>query len=374
MKFRQISIVLGGLILLGAGFLTSRMMAGGQDESQKAKPKRARAVLARTITNDANEATIPITGKLEATKRIELYSEVQGKFLKADAPFKQGVPFQQDEVLVQIDKQEALYNLRSQKSNLKNSITQMLPDLKLDYPEHFQRWQDYLQRFRLDKPLPPLPTVDEPQVDYFISARNIYSQYNTIKAQQARLGDFTLRAPFDGVLTEALIDPGTLVRPGQKLGAFIQPGRYELQAAIGAGELDKVQVGDSVALHTSDMVGNWTGKVIRINQQINANTQSVQVTIATEGSELKAGMYLEGRIQTGTIPNTCEVPRRLVENGNHVWIIQDQQLKKAEVEMMHSSNGTAIIRGLKDGTRILNEAIPTAYEGMRVKPVKTAAL
>lgn len=374
MKFRQISIILGILILVGAGFVTRRMMTGGQQQTQKDKPEKARAVQARQITNKANEATIPVSGKLEAAKRIELYAEVQGRFIQADNPFKNGVTFNRNDVLVQIDKQEAAYNLRSQKSGLKNSIAQMLPDLKIDYPEHFERWQDYLQNLELDKPLPPLPAVDKQQVDYFISARNIYSQYNTIQAQQDRLADFTIRAPFDGVLTEALIDPGTLVRPGQKLGEFIQPERYELLAPIGSSELDKVATGDTVLLHSSDIAGQWRGQVIRVNKKINSSTQSVQVTIATEGEKLKEGMYLEGKIKTGLIQNSCEVPRRFVENGEFLWVIHDQKLQKASVEMLHSSDGRAIVRGLEEGTRILNESIPSAYEGMPVKPVKTATL
>lgn len=374
MKFRQISIVIGILILVSAGFITSRMMKSGQEKEEEPKQQKARAVKARSINNKANKATIPVTGKLEATQRIEVYAEVQGRFIRSDHHFKNGVRFQEGDVLVQIEKEQAAYNLRSQKSDLKNSITQMLPDLKIDYPQHFERWQDYLKEIKLDDPLPPLPKVKEQQVDYFISASNVYSLYNTIQAQQERLEDFTIRAPFDGVLTEALIDPGTLVRPGQKLGEFIQPNRFELQVSLGANELPKVNIGDTVTLRSSDIPGQWQGELIRINKKINANTQSVQITIATQGPRLKEGMYLEGTINTGAIPNTCQVPRRFIEEGKYVWVIREQKLQKATVQLLHSSNGTAIVRGLKDGIQILNEAIPAAYEGMRVKPVKTAAL
>lgn len=374
MKFRQISIVIGIVILVGAGFITWRMMKSDKEKKEEPKQQKARAVKALSINNKANKATIPVTGKLEASQRIEVYAEVQGRFLRSGHPFKTGVRFQKGDILVQIDKQQAAYNLRSQKSNLKNSITQMLPDLKIDYPQHFDRWKQYLKNIKLDQPLPPLPQVKEQQVDYFISARNIYSLYNTIKAQQQRLKDFTIRAPFDGVLTEALIERGTLVRPGQKLGEFIQPDRFELQASLGANELTKVDIGDTVTLHSNDISGQWQGELIRINKKINPNTQSVQVTIATRGEGLKEGMYLEGTIYTGTIPNTCLVPRRFIEEGKYVWVIRDQKLDKATVQLLHSSNGTAIVRGLKDGVQILNEAIPAAYEGMRVKPVKTTAL
>lgn len=374
MKFRQISIVIGFVILLGAGFSTFKMMSTGEASEQQQKRQKARAVQARAIQNGTNPATISFTGKLEARKRIEIYAEVQGRFVSADHPFKEGVSFNKNEVLVQIDKREAEYNLRSQKSNLKNNITKMLPDLKIDYPEHFDRWQTYLEHIDLNKPVAPLPEVDEGQVDYFISARNIYSLYNTIKAQEERLTDFTIRAPYNGILTAAMIERGTLVRPGQKLGEFVKPGSYEMQVPIGASEYSLINKGDSVHFHSSDIKGEWKGSVIRINNKINPNTQSVQVTLATKGERLKEGMYLEGEIFAGQIPNSAKVPRRFVENMDYVWVIRKGELHKANVELQHTSDGEAIVKGLEDGTMLLNESIPTAYKGMPVKAVEESAI
>ena len=373
MKFRQISIVIGIVILIGAAFLTRQMMSSGEATAEEPS-KPVRAVQTQTIRNGSSPATVSVTGKLEAKDKIELYGEVQGRFQGSDRPFKEGVRFEKGEVLVQIDKKEAAYNLRSQKSDLKNSITQMLPDLKIDYPQHFNRWQSYLENMKLGEPLEPLPQVDEGQVDYFISARNIYSLYNTIKAQQQRLSNFTIRAPFDGILTEAEINPGTLVRPGQKLGEFIRPQGYELQAPIGASEFDLISQGDSVRLKSNDISGQWLGQVSRINNKINSSTQAVQVTIEVNGKELKEGLYLEGHIYTGQIPNSCQIPRRFVQDKAYVWMVRDGELHKSQVEMLHHDDGTAIVRGLEDGAQILDESIPTAYEGMMVQAVSESAI
>lgn len=373
MKFRQISIVAGIVILIGAVFLMRQMMGSGEAAADKPS-KPARAVQTEVIENGSSPATVVVTGKLEAADKIDLYAEVQGRFKSSDQPFKAGMRFSKGETLVQIDKQEAAYNLRSQKSNLKNSITQMLPDLKIDYPEHYSRWQSYLENMNLGEPLAPLPVVDEGQVDYFISANNIYSLYNTIQAQQERLSNFTIKAPYRGVLTEAEINRGTLVRPGQKLGEFIQPQNYELQAPVGASELGMISRGDSVRLTSSDISGRWMGRISLINSKINASTQSVQVTIAVRGQALKEGMYLEGKVYTEQIANSCQIPRRFIQDRAYVWMVRDGELHKAEVEMVHHSNGMAIVRGLEDGAQMLDESIPSAYEGMPVQAVSESAI
>ncbi len=374
MKFRQISIIIGILILIGAIFLTRFLMSSGTDKEEKVEKEEAQAVKIRLVKNDTVPAFIPITGRLEGQKRIEIFAEVQGRFIRSSKAFKEGIAYEEGEVLIQMDNREARLSLQSQKSNLMNGIAKMLPDLKIDYPKHHQRWQDYLENLKVDEPLEPLPKVDQQQVKYFVTARNIYNQYYSIQSQAERLSKYTIRAPFDGVVTESLIDPGTLVRPGQKLGEYIATGRYEMKAALSARELALVDKKDSVALWSDDISGRWAGKVVRINEKIDAETQSAQVFVGTSGEPLKEGMYLEGKIYTGSVPNAYEVLRKYVEENDKVWIIKNDKLKKHPIEVVHTSQDKAIVKGLPDGTQILDESIPTAYVGMPVKPVKAENL
>ena len=62
------------------------------------------------------------------------------------------------------------------------------------------------------------------------------------------LNKFVVRAPFTGILTEATINPGTLVRPGQRLGEFIDPSVYEIQIALQKSMIPFIQENDKVNL------------------------------------------------------------------------------------------------------------------------------
>ena len=57
-------------------------------------------------------------------------------------------------------------------------------------------------------------------------------QYYSIKNIEKRLSKYNITAPFNGVLTEALVTKGTLIRPGQKLGEFIDTSVFEIELAI----------------------------------------------------------------------------------------------------------------------------------------------
>ena len=62
-------------------------------------------------------------------------------------------------------------SVQSAKSNFYNSITSIMPDLRLDYPQAFPKWQSYLNNLNIDKSLPALPEMTSEKEKYFINNR-----------------------------------------------------------------------------------------------------------------------------------------------------------------------------------------------------------
>ena len=50
-----------------------------------------------------------------------------------------------------MDASEYYATVQSAKSSLYNSIAAIMPDLRLDFPDAFQKWQTYLNNFDLNK-------------------------------------------------------------------------------------------------------------------------------------------------------------------------------------------------------------------------------
>ena len=112
---------------------------------------------------------------LAAKQRVELYSEVQGIFKTGSKLFKPGQKFNKGETLIRIDASEYYASVQSAKSNLYNTIAAIMPDLRLDFPEVFQKWQTYLNNFDLNKTTPKLPEMTSEKENYFITGRGIVS-------------------------------------------------------------------------------------------------------------------------------------------------------------------------------------------------------
>lgn len=372
MNFRKISIVVGVIIIFGGFFAMKQISNSKAPPKRKAAANPKRMVLVQEVQNTNTPVQVDITGKLIAKNRIEVFAEVSGKLLQKNKEFKPGVNFQKGEALIFIDNNEFKLNLFAAKSNFLNQLTQLLPDLKLDYPNNFEAWKSYVDQFEIESALKELPEVTEGKLKSFIATKNIYNTFYQIKSQEERLKKYHIIAPFSGVVSTALITEGTLVRPNQKLGEFINPGVYEIESAIRVSDLDFITVGDTVEFTSTDIPGIWLGNVSRVSKNINAATQTFSVFCTVSGSDLKEGMFLNGKIKGKTLENVFSIDRKLLLENNAIYAVQDSTLIVTPVEIQKFSNQSVLVKGLKNGDIILKESIIGAFDGLPVQPVKEA--
>ena len=243
-----------------------------------------------------------------------------------------------------------------------------MPDLRLDYPDAYKKWDDYLRNFDMDKPVAELPEPSTDKEKFFVTGRNIYTTYYNTKNMEITLSKYRLRAPYNGVLTDALVTPGSLIRPGQKLGEFIDPNIYEMEVAVNKSILPALQVGKNVLVRDAENHSNETrGKIVRINGKVDRTTQTVKVFIELHGDHLKEGMYLEAIMDGQPVPESMEIARSLLVDESKVYVVQDSTLQLVDVEPVFFNQNTVVVRGLEDGQVIITRAVPGAYAGIEVK-------
>lgn len=358
--------ILGALLLVGAYFGAQSII----ENSKQPKPV-AKEVIKTVFVKPAKNTTVPIeisaNGTLTAKNRLELFAEVQGVFRSSSHDFKPGQFYRRGEVLLRLDADEFYASVQSARSEFYNLVTALMPDLRLDYPDAYPAWQAYLDELSIDKALPELPDLDNDKLRYFITGRGITTAYYNIKNQEQRLGKYVVRAPYDGIVTEALVTRGTLVRTGQKLGEFIDTSAYELQLAVGKEFSDLLKLGASVSLTNLNKTKSYQGKVNRINGKIDQATQTIAVFVEVVSEDLKEGMYLEAVANARQQENAMRISRKLLVNETEVYIVRDSLLDLMPVEPVHFSDKHVVIKGLPDGVMMLSKPIPGAYPGMKVK-------
>ena len=361
-----LSIIIGIILVVGALFISKKFI----DNNRKPKPKFdkiVKTVYVDTVKNKEIPIVITTSGNLTAKQKIEIFAEVQGVLKPSLKEFKAGTSYRKGESLLRINNEEFYANLQSQKSNFYNSLTAILPDIRLDYPNEYQKWQNYLNNFNINKTTPKLPMFNTDKEKYFISGRGINTAYYNVKNLEVKLNKYNLRAPYNGILTEALVTPGTLIRVGQKLGEFINPGIYEMEVSVNAAFADLLKKGNTVKLHNFEKTKEYVAKVIRINGKVDATSQTIKAYIQVSHKELKEGMYLEADLIAKSEKEAIEVSRKLLVDNTQLFVVRDSVLDLIDVNPVYFSAESAIVKGIDNGTLILAKPIPGAYDGMQVQ-------
>ena len=143
---------------------------------------------------------------------------------------------------------------------------------------------------------------------------------------QTRLAKAVIRSPLDGVVSQRSMNVGDLT--GDKMIFHIVDNRLlDLTVTVPSGETGSVKVGQPLLFSTDSLPGKtFTGKVAFINPAISEADRSVKIIaeVKNEPETLKAGLFVKGKIITGSRTGVLQVPR----TGLVTW---DVAKKQAEV-------------------------------------------
>lgn len=365
---RKAILSLLGLALIFGAISVSNTLIKNKNKPKAVPSKVVKTVFVDTVVNSTIPIVISANGSTVAKRRVELFSEVQGVFKRTRKLFKPGQAYRKGERLILIDASEHYASVQSAKSNLYNDIAAIMPDLRLDFPEIYPKWQSYLTSFDLNATTPELPKMTSDKENYFITGRGIVSSYFNVKNLEQRLTKYYINAPFSGILTEALVTEGTLIRNGQKLGEFIDTADYEIEVAITRSYAPFLRVGEKVVLSTLNGSNTYNGTVSRVNASIDLTTQTVTAFINVKHPDIKEGMYLKADLNAREEENAMEIDRTLLSEDNSIFAVRDSILEAISVKPVFFSDKKVVIKDVADGTVILKKPVPGAYSGMLVKP------
>lgn len=365
---RRISLI-AGIGILVISFMVKNFLAGQKEDPKKVEAKdETPFVSVATIELDSVKTGTIKTGRLIATDKIEVLAEVTGRLRTTARPFRDGMQFKKGQVLLGIDDTDARLNVVAKRSAFLSMLTKLQADLATDYPEDFEKWEDYIEDFKPESSLSELPKVQNQQEKNFLYARNVYDQYYAIKTLESQLSKYTVYAPFTGVVSNANVTPGSLVRAGQKMGDFVSTNTYELKVGVSLDESNELEIGDMVYLKSSNGDRTWQGELVRIGEEIDNQTLNFNAYVKVEGEDLHEGMFLEARIGNGAVAGAAKIQASLISDLNTVYVVsKDSTLKSVKVEVIGEESGDAYVLGLSEGDVLMEQELISARDGMKVR-------
>ena len=359
------------ILLFGLTYMLSGLLSG-MAETAEEKQKEAVKLFVKTepVAYTTNSAKIVETGRLSSQQMVDLSAEVQGQILPGDVVLKEGTKFKLGTLLLRIFDEEAKNNLKASKSKFMNGIAGILPDIKIDFPESYKKYEDFFNSIKINEPLPELPQLDSDKEKVFLASRNILNDYFNIKSAEVRLSKYRLYAPFDGTFTDVYLESGSVANPGSRIASMIRTDKLELEVPVRIEDAYWLNVGEKVQVYTKDRLLQWTGHIVRKSDFMDPSSQTIMVYIGLSpetNKPLYQGQYLLAEFLAKTLDNSMEIPRNALFNKDKVFIVEDGKLKEKKVAILKTHETTVIISGLPEGSDLVVEPLVNAKEGFNAE-------
>ncbi len=355
--------------ILFTGFLVMVLLINLRSEP----PKRIPVIQPKTVQaekvdlKDINTEIIAL-GRLTSSQPVTLYSEVAGILEAGSIPFLPAALFKKGDLLFKVDDRQTKLELNSLKSDFMNALASVIPEIKIDFPDEYDRFQNYFDNCDFHSELASLPETSNQKIKLFLTRYNVYKLYYSVKNLEIQWEKHYFHAPFDGSVISADLRKGSTVRVGSTVGQIINLENLEVEVPIAANDIVWIDRSKPVKLSSSEIKGEWKGTIKRIGKNIDERTQSVPVFIGIEKNghqELINGIFLKAIIPGRSVQNALSVPNRALYNESFVYLIKNGKLEFQQVDIAKKQMDHVIVRdGIASGDTLVTELLQGVAPGM----------
>lgn len=358
-------------------FLTTLALAIGWrlwslSQEEQGKEKKGKPPVPVTLAK-ANTADLPVVlrlvGRAEAFERVELKPRVDGQVAGVD--FSDGQHVAAGQVLVRLDPADFQARLRQAEANLKRDQAQ-LAKAAADLERYVAlRAQGF---------------VSEEKVEEMRTAKAAAEA--VVKADQAEVDlarlqlDYTqIRAPFDGVVGERLVFPGSAVKENETplavvnrvrplLVSFTVPERYlpRIRERLQAGPLPVSARIPGGAAHA------YAGSARALDNAVDTATGTIRMKaeLPNRDEALTPGQFLEVSLTLDTLLDAVTVPLEALQQGPEgafVYVAKaDQSAEQRPVRVAAEEAGrAALAEGLRAGETVITDGHSRLTPGAKIK-------
>lgn len=385
---RFLTFVLPIVVLGGAVGTTVALSALSPTPEETDTPIKAQPVLTARAKTDSVMMTVRAQGEVQPRTEINIVAQVGGRIAYMSPDYIQGGRFDRGDLLVRIDPAEYKLRVTQARANVSQAQTVLARERSESDLARLD-WED------LGGGGTPTPlTLREPQM------AEAAAQLESAKAQLAeaelQLSRTEIRAPFDGRVTERLVDAGEFVSTNSRLGRIYGTDVMDVrlpmtqtdlaQAGLFLGYEAGADAGVPVRL-TLTSIGSqseWTGHITRTDGRFDSQSRVLHVyaevrnpfeNISEDRPPLAPGLYVDAEINGPTIDNVITIPRAALRGSSDVYVANDDgTLSIRTVEVQSSDRVQAVLRsGLSAGDAVITSPIRGVAEGMKIEVVDPTA-
>lgn len=397
----SLPLLLLTLILAGCGASAKNEAKAAAEAAAAAKS--AAAPMSIRVANAETKTvarSLDVTGTLMADDSINVISEVQGRISAINYDFGQSV--KKGDVLVQLDKQE----FQIQHDRAKAALAQALARVGLNPDQEDQtatntplvrqaRAQLEDSKSKLDSARKLFESGDIArerltELEKLVNARtanldaaqdDLRTSMATVQALRAdkrliekRLADTTIRAPFDGQISQRMVAPGQYIKDNVPLLTLVKTWPLRLRADVPEVAVASIRNGATLSFTTESIPGRtFTATVTQLNPSLEARSRSltVEARLNQADPQLRPGMFVQVRIVIGKNLEITVVPRQAVytiAGLTKLFTVEGSNVKEIRFTPGQAEGEWVEVPGglVQPGAAVAVDKLPLLSEGLAV--------
>jgi membrane fusion protein, multidrug efflux system len=346
------------------------------------KPERRSAVSREIPVKLAAVKTGPIayilntSGDVQATRQVDVVSRISGYV--EQVRFEIGDRVKEGEVVAVVQPKEQIHRVEEDEANLKIAQATLqekesqLADAEKQVERARQlRQKEFISTQELDQ-AETRANMSRAQRDL---ARAQLAQREATLAQSRYLLSLTqLTAPFNGMVTRRLLDPGALVSSATPILTLAVPDPLKVVVNVPERDVNLVRVGMIARVRVDAFPDrSFEGKIVRLNSALDPASRTLAAEVHVPNSErlLKPGMFARVSVVLAEEENSLLVPSEAVveeEGQNYIYGVSEGKAKRKAVTLGWTQNSyIAITQGLEKDEKIVIAGQHRLKQGSKVR-------
>lgn len=363
---RRVSVRSIHFAVLGAGLVVTANGCRRSEDAAASEPNRPATAAIHAPTADITQQPMPryltVTGTLRANEESSIAADAIGRVVQTLV--ERGQPVRRGQVIVTLDATNAALSETSATAQAKLAQSQL---------EQARRECERVKHL--------LETGAISQAEYDRQTALCTQQQWSAAAAEAQqqtatklLGDARIRAPFDGVVGERLVNVGQYVDRSTKVATIYNPDPLRLEVTIPEASLAAIHE-DLPVTFTVPAFGEerFQGHVKYISPNVREASRDlvVEAIAPNHDGRLRPGMFAVARIEVGEAPQPV-VPSTAVvrdEAEARVYVVgSDRRVQERLVQLGETKGDrTAVLKGASVGERVVVHPGADVHDGVRVE-------
>jgi multidrug efflux pump subunit AcrA (membrane-fusion protein) len=187
------------------------------------------------------------------------------------------------------------------------------------------------------------------------------------QAAAATVSFLRLTAPFDGLVTEKLVEPGNMAAPGQPLLRVEDTRSFRVDVRVDESRAAALAPGTKVEVAFDDDAARSvdTGTISEVSRAVDADQRASLVKVAlTDATNLRSGAFARVRF-SGPLRRALIVPAEAVVTQGQVTSVFVVEKNTARLRLVRLRN-REVLAGLVDGDVVIVSPPPGLTDGRPV--------